>query len=238
MIVASEGPVSLAEAVTYSGLPKPTVHRVLVLLERAGMLLREPNTKRYSPGRRLSSLALDTLLHPAPRAPRHAILQALASQTGETCNLTMLDGNEIVYLDRVESTSPLRLDLRPGSRVPLHCTASGKLFLSQMPRKYRQKLIHSTPLTRYTDNTITDAALLERELEQIRAKQLSTDNEEFLAGTTCVAIPVRGQNRRLCVAVAVQAPTARMTLEQALHHLPAMRGAAENLSATYRLDNT
>ena len=75
MIVGSESPVSLAEAVSHTGLPKPTVHRVLVLLERAGMLLREPNTKRYSPGRRLSSLALDTLLHPAPRVPRHAILR-------------------------------------------------------------------------------------------------------------------------------------------------------------------
>jgi IclR family transcriptional regulator, acetate operon repressor len=238
MVVESESPISLAETVALSGLPKPTVHRLLVLLERAGMLQREPITKRYSPGRRLSSLALDTLLNPAPRAPRHAILQTLVNETGETCNLTILDGNEIVYLDRVESASPLRLDLRPGSRVPLHCTASGKLFLSLLPRKYRQKLIQSTSLTRYTANTITDAALLERELDQIRADQLATDNEEFLAGSTCVAIPVRGQDGRLCVSVAVQAPTARMPLEQALRHLPALRRAAEQLSTTYRLDKT
>ncbi len=237
-VVGSERPVSLADAMADSGLLKPTVYRILVLLERAGLLLREPNAKRYSPGPRLSKLALDTLLNPALRAPRHAILQTLVGETGETCNLTMLDGNEIVYLDRVEAASPLRLDLRPGSRVPLHCTASGKLFLSHLPRKYRQKLIHSTPLKRYTKNTITDTTLLERELDRIRANQLATDNEEFLAGTTCLAIPVRGQNGRLCVSVAVQAPTARMTLEQSLQHLPALRSAAEYLSATYRFDDT
>lgn len=238
LVVVSDRPVSLAEAVSITGLPKPTVYRILVLLDRAGMLLREPNTKSYSPGPRLSRLALGTLLNASLRAPRHAILQALANDTGETCNLTMLDGNEIVYLDRVETASPLRLDLRPGSRVPLHCTASGKLFLSQLPRKRREKLIRSTPLKRYTANTITDPAQLELELDRIRKKQLSTDNEEYLAGTTCVAIPVHGQNGRLYVSVAVQAPTARMTLEQSLLHLPALRQAAENLSATYGLDQT
>lgn len=237
-VVGSDKPVSLPDAIASSGLPKPTVYRILVLLEGAGLLLREPNAKRYSPGPRLTKLALDTLLNPALRAPRHAILQALVDETRETCNLTMLDGNEIVYLDRVEAASPLRLDLRPGSRVPLHCTASGKLFLSHLPRRYRQKLIHSTPLKRYTDNTITDTTLLERELERVRANKMATDNEEFLAGTTCLAIPVHGEHGRLCVSVAVQAPTARMTLEQSLQHLPALRSAAERLSATYRLDQT
>lgn len=198
------------------------------------MLQREPAAKRYFPGPRLSKLALGTLLNPTQRAPRHAILQTLVGETGETCNLTVLDGSEIVYLDRVETVSPLRLDLRPGSRVPLHCTASGKLFLSQLPRKYRLKLIHSTPLKRYTDNTITDAVLLEHELEQVRVQQLATDNEEFLAGTTCMAVPVRDQNGRLCASVAVQAPTARLPLKQLLQHLPALQRAAISLSTTYR----
>lgn len=235
-VVALDRPASMAEIISASGLPKPTVYRILVLLERAGLLLREPKGKRYTVGPRIITLAQDVFTNSTLRAPRHAILQALVEEIGETCNVTMLDGNEIVYLERVETNWPLRIHLQPGSRVPVHCTASGKLFLSQLPSRRRRNLITSTSLKRYTDKTLTDPKRLEQELTRIRAEKVGTDNEEWLAGMICLAVPVLDQRGRMRATVALHAPLARMTLEQSRRHLPALRRAAIVLSKAY-LDN-
>src|SRR3546814_5699701 len=91
-----------------------------------GLLVREPADKQFTIGPRLNALAIGTVAASVRRAPRHAILEALARETGETCNLGMLDGNAVLYLDRVETHWPLRLQLSVGSHVPLHCTAMGR----------------------------------------------------------------------------------------------------------------
>lgn len=235
-VVRAEKPPTLAEVMSAVQLPKPTVHRILSLLEGANLLQREPDGKRFGPGPRLAALAIDTLASGFLKAPRHAVLQSLVEEIGETCNVTMLDGSEVVYLDRVETAWPLRMHLNPGSRVPLHCTASGKLFLSQMPRSLRQRLLANSVLKRYTPNTLVEPDALEAELDRCRAENVGTDNEEFLAGMICVAVPVPGPEGRSCAAVAVHAPVARMTIDVALGHLPALRRAAERLADTWRAD--
>lgn len=235
-VAESERPVTLADVIDGTGFPKPTAHRILALLERERLLQREPDGKRYVAGPRLSSLAFDTLRNTSTRGPRHAILQALVDEIGETCNLTMLDGNEIVYLDRVEAQWPLRMVLQPGSRVPLHCTASGKLFLSLMPAQRRRQFLHGAPLRRHTHNTFTNPERLEKELERIRADMVGTDDEEFLAGLTAVAVPVLDRQGRICATVAVHAPTVRMNMDQARQHVPALRRAAAALAKTCDFD--
>jgi len=232
-IARATGPLSLGEIMAATGLPKPTAHRVITLLEGAGMLAREPAGKRYAPGPRLSALALDTLANAAWRMPRHAILQSLVNQIGETCNLTLLDGTEVVYLDRVEAAWPLRLHFQSGSRVPAHCSASGKLLLALMPARARRRIVDALPLLRYTPNTLTDPRALEEALKRIRRDNLSTDNEEYLAGTVCVAVPVESPQGRVPAALAVHAPTTRMTLAQALRHVPALRRAAAQLADSF-----
>jgi DNA-binding IclR family transcriptional regulator len=165
-------------------------------------------------------------------APRHAILEALSNEVGETCNFGVMVGSQAIYLDRVESAWPLGLRFEAGSRVPLHCTAMGKLFLSLLPSRKRALLLRSIPLHRYTDNTIIDRSRLEHELDNIRASSISTDNQEFLAGVVCVAVPVNGPNAQPAAALAVSAPLARMSLEQALRHVPLLQAAAERLTGT------
>ncbi|KAG0760697.1 hypothetical protein G6F22_019061 [Rhizopus arrhizus] len=118
------------------------------------MLLREPAGKSYVSGPRLSALARETLLNSPLRGERHRILDSLVDEIGETCNCTMLDGDEVIYLDRVETAWPLRVNLQTGSRVPLHCSASGKLFLAHMRREPRARLLAAAPLPRYTPNTL------------------------------------------------------------------------------------
>jgi DNA-binding IclR family transcriptional regulator len=167
------------------------------------------------------------------RAKRRAILANITSELGETCNVTMLDGNEILYIDRIETQWPLKVDLQPGTRVPLHCSASGKLILSQMPSAKRRAILDNLVLTRYTQNTITNLDLLESELDRIRASKIGIDNEEYLHGLICVAVPIADANGQTAAALAVQAPTARLSLARAMEHVPALRRAADALAATF-----
>jgi DNA-binding IclR family transcriptional regulator len=173
------------------------------------------------------------MLNASVRAERHAILARLVESIGETCNFTMLDGTEVLYLDRVEAAWPLRMNLSSGSRVPLHCTASGKLLLALQPKAVRARLLAHLALARFTDTTLTDPKRLAAELAQIRARRYATDNEEFHAGLVCVAVPVPDRKRRACAAIAVQAPMSRMPLERGLAHLPGLRRAAEAMAATF-----
>lgn len=229
-VARADRPVALIDLGTVLGLPKATVHRVALHLERERMLVREPGVKRFGIGPRFTALAVSALANSAQRGARHALMRQLVDEIGETCNFTMLDGAEVVYIDRVEAAWPLRLHLQPGSRVPLHCTASGKLFLSQLPARTRKRLVASLHLKRYTLNTVATPAALERALKEVRRSRIGTDNEEFLAGLVAVAVPVSGPGKRVCGALAIHGPTARMTLEQALSHVPKLRAAAAKLS--------
>jgi len=235
-IARADGPLSLREAAQASGLPKPTVYRMLAMLESAALVVRESEGRRLAPGPRLTRIGLDALLNASARAPRHAILKTLAESVGETVNLTMLDGSEVVYLDRVETAWPLRMSLQPGSRVPLHCTASGKLLLASLAAARRKRLVAALPLDRYTDRTLVDARRLEAELVRIRRDGFATDNEEYLAGLVCVAVPVTLPRGRTAACVAVHAPVARMSLRAATSHLPALRHAAAKLAAAFEGD--
>ncbi|WP_137919946.1 IclR family transcriptional regulator [Hydrogenophaga sp. 2FB] len=226
-------PLALPEVVGLSGWPKPTVHRMLAQLEQGGWLVREPDGRRYAMAPRLLRLAENALSNSTQQGVRHAVLRQLVTEVGESCNLTAMSGAEVVYLDRVESAFPLRMELRPGTRVPAHCSASGKLFLAWMGARPRRALLDGLALTRYTANTLTQRSALEAELKAIRRDGHAVDAEEFVDGLVCVAVPVFAPSQRTVrCALALQAPAARMTLAQARAQLPRLEAAALALART------
>jgi len=231
-LVAAERPAALAELTGMVRLPKPTLYRMLGMLESAGLVIREPGVRRYAPGPRLAALGRNVMLNASLRAERRAILARLVGEIGETCNFTMLDGDQVIYVDRVETAWPLRMTLTSGSHVPLHCTASGKLLLALLPKASRERLTAQLALSRHTDTTITDHKRFAAELARIRKNRYATDNEECHAGLVCVAVPVMDANKRACAALAVQAPVSRMPLERALGYLPVLRRAAGAMAST------
>ncbi|MEO8280783.1 MAG: helix-turn-helix domain-containing protein, partial [Ideonella sp.] len=132
--LADEGrALSLADLAAYLSLPKATAHRLCTQLLDNGFIARNENDREYVVGPALRKLAFDTLNHGTVRGLRHAVIADLVAQVRETCNYTTLDGAEVLYLDRVEAPWPWRLTLDIGARVPIHCPASGKLFLATMP---------------------------------------------------------------------------------------------------------
>ena len=220
---------TLQDLVEETGYPKPTLHRMLGQLEAAGLLQREHDGRQYGTGVRLRQLAENLLLNNSLNSARHRVLRQLVEELGESCNITTLMGGEVVYLDRVETAAPLRFYLHPGSRVPAHCSASGKLFLAQMSPAQRRKLLAYAPLQSYTPKTLVKLSALEQEFRQIRHDGYAFDNEEFLPGLICLAVGVPSQQGRASVCVAVQAPILRCSRAQALDWLPALQKAATAL---------
>lgn len=222
---------SLDDITQAMNLPKPTVFRILNMLHGTGLLLKEPATKRYSAGPRLTAFAIDLWHNRSLREPWRRALEYAVANTGESCNLTMLENSSVLYLDRVETTQPLRLNLESGSRVPLHCTASGKLFLAMMPAAQRKALIDQLDFPRMTANTLTDAAALRAECALIAEQGHSSDREEFIAGLVAVAVPVRDAQGVTRAALAVHGPTARFSSASANAALPALHAAAERMGS-------
>lgn len=228
-VVHGAGRLSIAELAAATGLPKPTVHRLCQQLESEGYLQRDLGSRQFAVGDRLWSLGLD-VINSGGHPERRALLQRLVNEIGETCNLATRMSDQSIYIDRVESHWPLQLNLRPGSLVPLHCTASGKLFLSAMRRAQRQSLLAIKGMPAHTSKTITDLDRMEKEVELIKARGYSIDDEEFLEGLVALSVPVYNSQGAIVAGIACHGPKPRLSLERALSHLPALRAAADALS--------
>ena len=227
-VARARAPVDVLDIIGSLKLPKATAYRLVDWFITQGYLSREPGRKRLIVGPKLAALAFGALSSSMRHDAPHVVLQRLVHAINETCNIGTLLNGEVIYLDRVEAEHwPLRLQYTSGSRVPLHCSAIGKLYLALAPSTRRRRLLQSLELRRFTDHTITDSGRLDAELRQIRKEQVSFDREEYLAGVICVAVPVFGRNGELLAAVAIQAPEARMNVQTARRHLPTLRDAAD-----------
>ena len=231
-VLADHGePMALAELVHALDLPKATVHRICSQLLECGFIARDVDENAFVVGPALRKLALDTLNHGTVRGLRHEVLAALVAEVGETCNFTTLDGANVLYLDRVEAPWPWRLTLDVGVHVPIHCTASGKLFLSTLDKKARNTLLGTLQLEAMTEHTLVSADALQLECEGIAQRGYSFDREEFITGLIAMAVPVRDGQGTIRAAVAVHAPTTRVTIDDLVARLPALRAAADRMAA-------
>lgn len=237
-LTGNDQPLSMAELARETGMTKPTAHRIISVLAELGFVERDHGKRGYVEGSRLIQFALDTLKATAPRNLRHSALRALSDETGETCNFGILAGAEVIYLDRVEAQNALGLRFEPGSVVPAHCSAIGKLMLSLEPPEKREALLKAMPLTRHTANTITSVPALLEELDRTAADTLGIDNEESIQGVVCVAVPVMAADGGVVGGVAVSAPEARMSLKEAIALAPQLRKAATKLGKTFALGPT
>ncbi|WP_198972549.1 IclR family transcriptional regulator [Xylophilus sp. ASV27] len=238
VIAAKDQRYTLQGLVEETGLPKPTLHRMLQQLEAAGLLRREGDGRHYGVGTRLRRLAENLLLNDSHHGARHMVLRRLVEEIGESCNLTALSGSEVVYLDRVETAAPLRFYLQPGSRVPVHCSASGKVFLAQMSPAQRRRLLANAPLEAYTPRTLTDLDALEREVQRVRKDGFALDDEEFLPGLLCIATLVPSAHGPSNLCIAAQAPIMRLDAGKARLLLPALQRAALALARIDAGDDT
>lgn len=227
---------TLQSLVVQTGLPKPTLHRMLQQLEGAGLLTRHSDGRHYGTGARLRRIAEDVLLNDSRQGARRMILTQLAEEVGESCNLTAVSGNDVIYLDRVETSHPLRVHLEAGSRVPIHASASGKIITSQYGDTPRRRLLTSSQLRAFTPNTITDPDVLETELGSARQLGYALDRQEYLDGLVCLAVLIPTDIGRSNQALAIQAPVIRKSIADLVELLPVARAAAKRMAVLNEID--
>jgi len=235
-VLLSEGrPLPLADIARRLGVPRQTTHRLIGQLEASGLVRREPARQYYGLGPRLLGLSIEVLRSAWQSGPVRAIMAELVERVGETCNLGVLDRDTVVYIERVECDWPLRVQLRPGSRVPLHATAIGKLLVAHLPSRARRRILAAVPLTRYTAKTLTEPDALERQMREIRKQGYSVNDEENLDGIIGLAVPVADAEGKAIAGLSLHAPSVRMSLAQARTNLPDFRRAAAKIEAQIAL---
>lgn len=229
LIACQARPLSALEVANQLGLSRQAAHRQLRQLEDLGYVLRLPDDL-FMLGPSAKALVIDVLRSSQISPDIHAILQSVVSLVDETCNIGMLDGHELVYIDRVECNWPLRVQLRPGSRISSHCTGIGKLLLAHLPTRRRERLLSVMPLLRLTANTITDRTALSEHLRDIRKQGYSINDQEDSIGLIAIAVPVRNRSNRVIAGLAVHGPEARLPIEKAKTYLDDLNAAAAQLT--------
>jgi IclR family transcriptional regulator, acetate operon repressor len=222
-------PSHLSEICRSVELPRPTVFRVLSVLEQAGLVGRHADGRHFGKSQILSPVARAALLNRESQATRRQVLEELVAEVGHTCNLTIPNGNSVMYLDRIERGWPQESSLYPGAMLPLYASACGKLFLSYMPAQARDKFVRHCPLVQITGNTLTNPDRLKVEFERIRDAGYSLDNEEYLTGIYCLAVPIYNHAGRLVAAVAMHWGRETEPLAVAISHLPSLKEAAKRI---------
>lgn len=213
-----------------TNLHKSTVSRFLSALQQEGFVEQNPETGKYRLGLRLVSLASVVLDSIDVRRVARPYLEVLATQTQETVNITVLDGDECVNIDRVASPKPIRYVGWIGRRTPPHCTSTGKVLLAHLPAERRNTILPD-PLPALTSETVTDKEALETILDAVRRQGYATAHEEFEEGLSALAAPLRDHTGTVIATVSISGPAYRIGTDNLQRYIKPLREAARNISA-------
>lgn len=219
---------AVADLADELGLSRSSAHRYVATLAELGYL--EQLGDGYRLGMRVTDLGVYSLNATGLREQARPYMAALQRRSALTVSLAVLDGEEVIYLERLHgSRGALELPIDPGSRLPAHCTALGKVLLAHLPEPERRRLLSTARLTKRASNTITDTGALREELERVRTQGLAIDNEELAPGSLAIAAPVHDGNDEVVGAIDIATGVFTISLAALLQALgePLTRTAAE-----------
>ena len=229
-VASAEKALTPTEIADQLAIPKASVHRLCTSLEQHGYLQTRLNGRGLQAGHRLNHLALGVLAASPLKAERRTILAGLSKEIGETCNIAVPDGSEMIYFDRAETHWPVRINLQVGSRVPACATAGGKMYLSSLSAVKRDRVIANSCLQRYTANTLVSKTALKDDLLATAERGYSLDNEEYIDGMVALAVPIVNRQGRMYATLSFHAPCMRLPFSAVTDFLPQLRVASEQLS--------
>lgn len=212
-------------------LNRSTVTRLLYSLEEAGLLERKANSGHYVLTHKLFQIGSVYInLTSLPKEARPHLSQ-LVSRCNETAHLGLLDGFEVLYIEKVECTRPVRMMSFIGGRLPAYCTGIGKIFLAHLDEEALRTFFQTIELKPFTPRTITDASELRRHLARIRDQGYAIDNAEREPEVKSIAAPVRDKTGKVVAGISLAGPAYRMTEERiAGEFIPAVRKTAKDIS--------
>ncbi len=223
-------PLTYTDILDRSGLPKSTAYRLISILANERLVHFDPDHRTYRIGYRLLELAAQGLTSFDLRQIAAPELRGVGEATQESVLLAVRDGDEIVYIDRVESTRSVRLATSLGNRAPLYCTGLGKAILAFLPEAERRALYETMNFHSFTKNTITSVDALERELARVRERGFAIDDTEHQPDIRCVAAPIRGPNDAVAGAISISAPSSRADWKNLETWTPLIRNAVSRIS--------
>ncbi|GAA5198400.1 allantoin degradation transcriptional regulator AllR [Rugosimonospora acidiphila] len=230
LLADAGGAMRLAELETATGLPLPTIHRLIRSLMHNGYVRQEPS-RRYALGPRLIRLG-ETAGRTLGSWTGRQHLAELVDQIGETANMAVLEGDAVVYVAQVPSAHSMRMFTEVGRRVSAHCTGVGKALLSQLRDDQVRALLRRTGMAAQTARTHTDPEVLLGELGEIREQGWALDDAEQEIGVRCVAVPVKGAP--MLAAISVSGPSGRITLSRVAEIAPLLQAVAVRLGEELR----
>ena len=221
--------LQLKDVALQTAINKSTAYRFLAHLEHEGYVFRD-STGAYAIGVRLARLASGSSYQTTLRKLSRPILQQLWRTTGETVNLAVMDGREVLYLDVMESSHTFRLVSQVGMRRPVYCTALGKVMLAYIPEEEHTYFFSGMTFERFTPHTLKSVAQLRKDLAAIRQRGYSIDSEEAYLGSRCIGAPIFDSLGKIAAAVSVSGPTTRVTKERVPSFATLAKNAASAIS--------
>jgi IclR family KDG regulon transcriptional repressor len=219
----------LSEISQFVKLHKATTHRIVTTLLNSGYLERAGDGQRYRLGLRLASLGFNVIRHMDLRREALPLMHQLVAQLDEACDLSVFDRGEVFYIEVLQSTHAHTIAAAVGLRLPVHCTASGKLFLAHLPEAQLASIL-SRVLPASTRNTLTSPEAVRKNLDEIRSKGFSFDNEEMEFGIRALAAPIFNHHGELVAAISILAPANRMEIKNIPAMIKPLKKAAQSVS--------
>jgi DNA-binding IclR family transcriptional regulator len=221
--------LDLSEIVHKTNLPKATVHRILATLKNGGLVSQDLESRKYKLGLKLFELGSLVFGKLKLREAALPFIEELSEKCGETVHLGILDKEEVISIEKADSSFSLRSSIYIGKRAPAYCTGVGKALLAFQPPD-KMRLFLQSKAKKYTANTITEANKLEEELGRVRKEGFAVDNMEHEEGVRCVAAPIRNYEGKVIASVSISGPSIRITEEKILQLALMVKETARNIS--------
>ncbi len=229
LVASSDGAV-LTELSDQSGMAPSTVHRLLTSLAGHGMVTHDAETGAWTIGLKAFEIGNAFLRFRKLGTISRPFLKQLMERSGETANIGIEDGGDVVFISQVESHAPMRAFFRPGRRGPIHASGIGKAILSTWPDAHIEHLLSPRPLARFTEKTRDSLPKLMADLATIRARGWSIDDEEHTLGMRCLAAPIFNEYGEAIAGISISGPAVRLPDATLAELGPAVRAAADDLT--------
>lgn len=225
------GELSIGDLSERLCMDKATVHRLINTIKEAGYVNQNRDNKKYSNSLKLFAMGNRVTEKIGVKHIARPFIEELAEKTGETINLAVFLGNKIIYVDKLESSSTIKVGLGIGTSVPSYCSGLGKAMLAFTENEELQDLLDGIVYEKYTERSITDRSVLMEEFKKIRDRGYAVDDEEYVVGLICIAAPIFDYHGKPVAAISVSSPKYRYDASRHLTlYSSLVAGAAQKIS--------
>ena len=209
-------------------IPLPTIYRHIETLCDERYLVAG-SSKKYIPGPKIRDIILNSLPYEPNFTLRRSYLRKLTDEIKETVSLSVPIGTKLVYFDRIEFHWPMQLNLEAGDHLPLHASASGKLYLASIKKDEALEIFKNIKTPKSAKNTISELSIFKKELIKFIRHGYAFDNEEWFNGMVGLSLPIKNSDNNLCFCLSTHTTKSRKNIDDLKKILPSMLSAASNL---------